>query len=49
MKAIVAIKTYFDQPPVTMEEIKNLSHDERQELGKLACEQLGEEFEPTIK
>jgi hypothetical protein len=45
MKAIAAIKEYFNPPPVSMSELKELSKEERQELGRLACEQLGVEFE----
>ena len=52
MKAISAIKTYFgDDGPhgrdVTMAEIKALSKEERQEIGRMAAEALGEEFEPS--
>ena len=51
MKAVVAIRTYFadengENKPTTSE-VAELTKDERQELGKLACIELGEEFEPT--
>lgn len=49
MKAIAAIKKFFDNPPLTMEEIKAIPHDDRQELGKLICDEIGEDFEPTEK
>lgn len=51
MKAIPAIKRFFEGGPhgrkVDMAELKELTHDERQELGRLCCEALGEEWEPT--
>lgn len=51
MKAIPAIKRFFEAEPngrkVTMDELKNLGHEDRQELGALACEALGEEFESS--
>lgn len=51
MKSIPAIKRYFEAEPngrkITMDELKGLSADERQELGLLACTELGTEFEPT--
>jgi hypothetical protein len=34
-----------DTSPDSMSELKELSKEERQELGRLACEQLGVEFE----
>lgn len=55
--SIVAIKRYFEQTDefapqrgrkVEMSELKALSQQERVELGKLACTQLGKEFQaPT--
>lgn len=51
MKAITALKKFFEPEPhgrkVSMTEIKDLTHAERQELGRLAAEALGETFEPT--
>ena len=48
MKAMGAIKKYFDM--TTQEaarECMSLSHVDRQELGALACKELGLVFEPT--
>lgn len=48
MTAIKAIKTYFEKDgsrKVDMNEMKNLPPADRHELGKLACEALGETFE----
>lgn len=49
MKPIAAIKRYFEADPngrpVSMDELKALSKEERQELGRWACAELGEEFE----
>lgn len=52
MKAIPALKKFFDDGgphgrKLTMEELKDLSKEDRQELGQLACIELGEEFEPS--
>ncbi len=51
MKAIKAIKTYFEAGQhgrkVGMDEMKALSAEERQELGRLACAEIGETFEPS--
>ncbi len=51
MKAMQALKTYFEAEPhgrkVTMDEMKSLSKEERQELGEMCCEALGTEFEPA--
>jgi hypothetical protein len=51
MKSIKAIKTYFEAQPygsrVGMDEIKQLTSEERAELGRLACAELGEEFEES--
>ena len=50
MKAIPAIKKFFeadDGAKVTMDELKALDKQERAELGRLACVELGEEFEET--
>lgn len=53
IKAIPALKRYFEADPhgrkVTMDELKALSHSERQELAALAAVELGEEFEPTAQ
>jgi hypothetical protein len=52
MKSITAIKTYFEADPhgrkVTMDELKGLDAAERQELGRLACAELGEPFEESV-
>ena len=50
MKAIVAIKKYFEQDgsKVELAEIRALSLEERDELGRLACIELCTEYEPTI-
>ena len=49
MKPIKAIKQFFEDGPhgrrVTMDELKQLDKDERDELGRLACEAMGVEFE----
>lgn len=49
MKAVQAMKTFFEAEPhgrkVTMDELKALDRVERQELGRLAAEALGVEFE----
>lgn len=52
MTAIAAIKRFFeedgnDASKINLQELKQLARDERQELGRLACEQLGETFEPA--
>lgn len=51
MKAIAAIKAYFSEGsrPVSISELKELSVPEREELGRGACEALGEEFEASKK
>lgn len=50
MNAIQAIKKYFGEGPhgreVTMKELRAISKEDRLELGKLACSELGEEFTP---
>ena len=33
---VVCIKKFFDNPPVTMAEMKALTKEEREEIGKLA-------------
>jgi len=56
MMSIKAIMTYFARPDkvapeggrsVSTQELKLLSAKERSELGKLACVELGETWEPT--
>lgn len=50
MTSVQAIKKYFESSgasKITMAEMKALTHEERQELGALACEELGEEFNPA--
>jgi hypothetical protein len=52
MTSMKAIKVYFgDTPPhnrkVGIDELKALSPSEREELGKMACAALGEEWEPA--
>lgn len=52
MKSIAAIKHFFESEPhgsrVSMDELKELSKEDRAELGQLACVELGEEWEePT--
>lgn len=50
MKGIVAIKRYFESEPygrkVEMSEMQSLSKDEKAELGQLACDELGQPYEP---
>ena len=52
MKSIPAIKKFFEAEPhgrpVSMQEMKDLTVQERAELGELACAELGQEFEPTV-
>lgn len=49
MKAVAAIKAYFEAEPhgrkISMDELRDLSKPERQELGEMCCEELGVEFE----
>lgn len=51
MKPIVAIKRYMEADPhgrtVEMAELKELTTEERNELGELCCVELGQPFEPT--
>lgn len=51
MKNVPAIKKFFESEPhgrkVTMDELKDMGKDERNELGALACIELGAEHEPT--
>ena len=48
MTSVQAIKKFFEMTATgAMKEIKELDHNERQELGRLACEALGETFEPS--
>jgi hypothetical protein len=51
MKNIPAIKQYFESGKhgrrVTMDELKALSKDERNELGALCCVELGTKHEPS--
>ena len=44
MTAVKAIRAYFGD--VTMDELKALTREERQELGALACEAMNVEFQP---
>lgn len=47
MKALLAIKKYFEMSAAeAAREVKALTFAERQELGELACVELGEPFEP---
>ncbi len=51
MKRIEAIKTFFEQDggrKVTMDELKALSTDSRQELGVLSAQALGVELEEPV-
>lgn len=49
MRPLTAIKRYFETEPharpLRAPEIKELSREDRMELGRLACEELGEPFE----
>lgn len=47
MKAIAAVKKFFEgaSKPLTLGEFKALSAEERDELGALACKELGVPFE----
>lgn len=48
MKAMTAIKKYFEMSAQeAASETKRMSHEDRQELGALACVELGETFEPS--
>jgi hypothetical protein len=48
MKAMTAIKQFFEMSAgEAARECKRLSHEERQELGSLACVELGTTFEPS--
>lgn len=51
MKSIVAIKRFFEQDgeKIDLTELKALSIEDREELGRLACVELGEEWEPAAK
>lgn len=53
MKSIVAIKRFMESEPhgrkVDMAELKELDVRERDELGRLCCEALGVEHEPTAE
>lgn len=52
MTNLAAIKKFFGEGPsgrpVTLQEVKALTVEERQELGKLACEALGEPWEGAL-
>ena len=52
MKAVAAIKRFFEAEPygrqVTMGEFQDLAKEDRQELGRFACVELGVEFEATV-
>lgn len=48
MKAMTAIKKYFDMSAQeAAREVKDLSHEDRQELGSLAAKELGVPFEAS--
>lgn len=48
MKAMTAIKKYFEMSAQeAAREVKELTHEDRQELGILSCVELGENFEPS--
>lgn len=51
MKAVPAIKRFFESEPhgrkVEVSELRDLPKPDRQELGRLCAEALGEEFEET--
>ena len=50
MSPIKAIKTFFEKDGgrvVGIDEVKALTSEDRAELGRLACEALGEVYEPT--
>ena len=50
MTATKAIKTFFELDggrKITMEDLKTLPRNDREELGALACAQLGETFEAS--
>ena len=51
MKAVPAIKRYFESNggrKIEMSELKELTHEERQELGEMAAVELGKTFEPVV-
>jgi hypothetical protein len=50
MKSVEAIKKFFEagsEKRITLAELKALNVDERAELAKLACVELGTEFEES--
>jgi hypothetical protein len=47
MTAVKALKEFFVNPPVLMAELKALSKKERDELGEMACKEMGVEFTPS--
>lgn len=53
MKGTQAIKQYFEQEPngrkVETKELLACSKEERAELGKLACEALGVEYDAPVQ
>ena len=44
MKNVEAIKTYLEPPKITIQELKELSKEERLEIGKLCAKELGVEI-----
>ena len=46
LTSVAALKEYFDEPRVTLSELKALSKTERDELGQLAAEALNAEWVP---
>jgi hypothetical protein len=53
--SVQAIKAYFERPDniapnggckLEMSELKELTNDERAELGQLCCAEIGEEWQP---
>lgn len=51
LKKVEAIKRYFESDPhgrkVTMDEMRALTSDERQEIAEMAAEALGETLAPA--
>ena len=44
MTKVQAIREFFGEPKVTMDELKKLSKEERLELGELCAKELGVEI-----
>ena len=44
MSKVEVLKKYFDRPPLTLSELKNLNAVERTELAMLAAKELGVEL-----